>query len=198
MWVDITGPPLPPLTYPDSDYDPVEQGNSKTLYFCKACRDGRPREPYNCKAHDETQVHLEAVSAFENPPPPDEDSDNRGNSGSTSAQIPTHDLLTEDALRALVVSLTAQPHQSPYPPGHPLVYGEPNFPTSPGPSPATGVNWTLYETLEDTVADQTFEVQLAQDIAQATLDFLNGDDSDFDACEPSDIQSSSKSSKSHI
>jgi hypothetical protein len=58
------------------------------------------------------------------------------------------------------------------------------------------VNWTLYDTFEDTVAEQSFEVQLTQDIAQATLDFLNSEDSDFEACEPSDIQSSSKSSKS--
>jgi len=182
--------------YPhSSDYNPVDLGN-KILYVCKACCDGRPREPFNCKAHNETQVHKDAIVAFDNGPPSEDD--NRGNSGSTSAQIPTHDLLTEDALRALVVSLTAQPHQPLYPSGHPLVYGEPNFPTSPGPSPATGVNWTLYETLEDTVAEQSFEVQLTQDIAQATLDFLNDDDSDFDPCEPSDVQSSSESSKSHI
>ena len=180
--------------YPHSDYDPVDLGG-KTFYVCKACRDGRPREPFNCKAHDETQVHQEAISHFENPP---QDHDNRENPWKSSPRIPTHDLLTEDALRALVVSLSAQPHQPPYPSDHPLVYGEPNFHTSPGPSLVTGVNWTLYETFEDTVADQSFEVQLTQDIAQATLDFLNGEDSDFEACEPSDIQSSSKSSKSCI
>ena len=52
---------------------------------------------------------------------PSSDDDNRGNSGTTGPRIPTHDVLTEDALRALVVSLTAQPHQPPYPPGNPLV-----------------------------------------------------------------------------
>jgi hypothetical protein len=180
---------LTSFAYPHSDYDPVNMGDSnKTLYVCKACRDGRPREAFNCKAHDETQVHQEAIRSFENPP-----------SRTSSPRNPTHDLLTEDALRALVVSLTAQPHQPPYPSGQPLFYGEPNFPSSqlsPGPSPLTGVNWTLYETFEDTVAEQSFEVQLTQDIAQATLDFLNGEDSDFEACEPSDIHSSSKSSKS--
>ena len=116
--------------------------------------------------------------------------DNRANSDKS---IPTHDLLTEDALRALVVSLTAQPQQPAYPPRHPLVFGEPNFPnsqSSPERSPATGINWALYETLEDTVAEQPFEDQLTQDIAQATLDFLNDNDSDFESCEASDIHSS--------
>jgi hypothetical protein len=149
-----------PSAYPHPDYEPVDQG-SKILYVCKACRDGRPREPFNCKAHDETQVHQDAITTFENTPHPDDD--NRANSWKGSPRIPTHDLLTEDALRALVVSLTAQPQQRPYPPGHPLVYGEPNFPTSqssPGPSPVTGVNWTLYQTLEETVAEQSTSTTL--------------------------------------
>ena len=186
----MAGTTLPLPTYPHSDYDPVNM-DGKFFYLCKACRDGRPRQPFNCKAHDETQVHQDAITGLENPPP---DDDNRENSG------PIHDLLTEDALRTLVFSLTGEPRQPPYPPGHRLVYGDPNFPTSqslPGPSesPATGVDWTLYETFEDTIAEQSFEVRLTQDIAQATLDFLDGDDSDFEVCEPSDIPSSSKSSK---
>ena len=171
------------------------------MYVCKACH-GRPREKGNCKAHDDTKVHKDAIAIFDNKlESPSSDDDNRGNSGTTGPRrIPTHEVLTEDALRALVVSLTAQPHQPPHPPGNPLIYGKPDFPTggSPGPSSATHVEWTLYETLEETVAEQSFEVQLSQDIAQATLDFLNGDDSDFDACEPSDVHSSSKSSKSFI
>ena len=170
--------------YPPSDYEPVEKG-IKILYLCKACCDGPPREPYNCKAYDETQIHQDAIRIFENPPPVNDN--NHANSDKSIPQYPTHDLLTEDAIRALVVSLTAQPKQLPYLPGHPLV---PNSQSSPEHSPATGVNWAVYETLEDTVAEQPFDVQLTQDIAQATLDFLNGNDSDFEFCEASDIQSS--------
>jgi len=89
------------------------------------------------------------------------------------------DLLTKDTFRALMVSqcLTTQPNQPPHPPGHPFVYSEPNFPTSPKPRLECQLN--PYETLDDTVAEQSFEVQL-KDIAQATVDFLNGDDSDFE------------------
>ena len=174
------------FSYPHLDYDLVEL-RGKILYVCKACHDRRPREPFNCKAHDESQVHKGAIAAFNKGPgsPAPSDDDNCRNPSQLESQVPTHDLLTEDALCALVVSLTTQPSQPSHPSGHPLIYAEPNFPTSPrspGPFPTTGVNWELYETLEDMVAEQPFEVQLTEDIAQATLDFLNGSDSDFDAC----------------
>ena len=102
--------------------------------------------------------------------------------------------MTEDALRALITSLSANPHQPPYPAEHPLIYGEPNFPRSPGspgPSPATGLDWNVYEALEDTHAERSYKDQLREDIAQATLNFLNGDISDLEDAERSDAESSS-------
>ena len=175
------------------DYDTVDVGY-KTLYVCKVCRDGRPREPYNCKAHDATQVHKDAITTLEAVPPFADET--RGNP-TANAHVPTHDLLTEDGLHALLVSLTGQPNQPLYPPGHPVTYGEPNFTThARSPSPATGINWALYEMFEETSAERPFEVQLAEDIAQATLSFLNGSDSEFGDDELSNMESSSDNSKS--
>ena len=103
------------------DYDTVNIGY-KTLYVCTVCHNGQPREPYNCKAHD-------AVPPFANEKP------------TANAHVPTHNLLTEDGLCALLVSLTGQPNQPLYPPGHPVTYGEPNFTAhARSPSPATGIN----------------------------------------------------------
>lgn len=175
------------------DYDTVDVGY-KTLYVCKVCRDSRPREPYNCKAHDATQVHKDAITTHEAVPP---FADETRGKPTANAHVPTHDLLTEDGLRALLVSLTGQPNQPLYPPGHPVTYGEPNFTAhARSPSPATGINWALYETFEETSAERPFEVQLAEDIAQAMLSFLNGSDSEFGDDELSNMESSLDSSKS--
>jgi hypothetical protein len=139
-------------------------------------------------------VHKDAIKTHEAVPPFADE--NRGNP-TANAQVPTHDLLTEDGLRALIVSLTGQPNQPLYPPGHPVTYGEPNFTAhARSPSPATGINWALYETLEETSAEKPFQLQLAEDIAQATLNFLNGSDSEFGGDELSNVESSSDSSKS--
>ena len=177
------------------DYDTVEIGY-KTLYVCKVCRDGRPREPYNCKGHDATQVHKDAIKTHE--ALPHFTNETRGNP-TANTRLPTHDLLTEDGLRALLVSLTGQPNQPLYPPGHPAVTYRDDAPDftahARSPSPATGINWTLYETLEETSAERPFEVQLAEDIAQATLSFLNGSDSELGDDELSNMESSSDSSK---
>jgi hypothetical protein len=177
-----------------SDYEPVEVDSQILYYVCKACGDGRQREPHNCKTHDSTNAHKAAIEIFDKGPLSSDDDKDRRNSATSGPQIPTHDLLTEDALRALLTSLSAHPHQLPYPAEHPLVYGEPNFPRSPGspgPSPATGLDWNLYEALEDTQAERSYEDQLREDIAQATLDFLNGDISDLEDGERSDTESSS-------
>jgi hypothetical protein len=88
--------------------------------------------------------------------------------------------LTEDALRALLISATSQPNQPRYPLGHPNhnIYSDPNFSSSRGRSgsPATGaiLNWGLYE-IENTIADPTPQEHLLNDISQATLEFLNQD-----------------------
>jgi hypothetical protein len=128
------------------DYDTVDVGY-KTLYVCKVCRDGRPREPYNCKGHDATQVHKDAIKTHEAVPPFADET--RGNP-TANAHVPTHDLLTEDGLRALLVSLTGQPNQPLYPPGHPVTYGDPNFTAHAGPCkvPFT-CNWNQLGTVRD-------------------------------------------------
>ena len=180
------------------DYEPVEV-DSQILYVCKACGDGRQREPHNCKTHNSTNAHKVAVENFDKEPLSSDEDENRMNPTTSGPQIPTHALLTEDALRALLTSLCAHPHQPPYPAEHPLVYGEPNSPMSPGspgPSPATGLNWNLYEALEDTHAERSYEDQLREDITQATLDYLNGDISDLEDGERSDAESSSTSKNS--
>lgn len=130
-----------------------------------------------------------------------DDNKDRGNPTSPGPQIPTHDLLTEDALRALLTSLSAKFTSTPYPAELPLVYGEPNFPRSPGspgPSPATGLDWNVYEALEDTHAERSYKDQLREDIAQATLNFLNGHISDIEDAERSDAESSSADCTSNI
>ena len=45
------------------DYEPVEV-DSQILYVCKACGDGRRREPHNCKTHNSTNAHKVAVEIF--------------------------------------------------------------------------------------------------------------------------------------
>ena len=102
----------------------------------------------------------------------------------STSQASTNRALTEDALRALLISATSQPHQHRYPPSHPNhnIYGDPTSHSRSG-SPATGTgtgfNWNLYE-IEDTIADPTPQEQLFSDISQATLEFLNEDISDFE------------------
>ena len=46
------------------DYEPVEV-DSQILYVCKACGDGRRREPHNCKTHNSTNAHKAAVEIFD-------------------------------------------------------------------------------------------------------------------------------------
>jgi hypothetical protein len=122
-------------------------------------------------------------------PSPEVDSSNPTPSTSTS-QAPANRALTEDALRALLVSATFQPDQPRYPPGHPNLnfYSEPNFlaPHSRSGSPPGAIlDWGLYES-ENTIADPTSQEQLVNDISQATLAFLNEDISDFEVDDLSD------------
>jgi len=122
-------------------------------------------------------------------PSPEGDSSNPTPSTSTS-QTPTGYALSEDALRALLISATPDPHQARYPLGHPNhnLYGNPR-PSSPGRSGSSAaggiLDWGLYE-LENTLADPTPQDQLFSDISQATLQFLNEDISDFEADDFSD------------
>lgn len=112
------------------------------------------------------------------------DSSNPTPSTSTS-QTPSGHALSEDALRALLISATSDPHQARYPLGHPNHNVYVNR-ASPGSPRAGGIlDWGLYQ-LENTLADPTPQDQLFSDISQATLQFLNEDISDFKADDFSD------------
>lgn len=151
------------------------------MFLCELCRDEHPRLARNCPTHEKTQKHQDALKAAQNPRLP-----------SPSARPPhiTHQTVSEDALRALLASASSRPQQPLYPHGHPLLYGEPNFPNHPqSPPPVTGINWGVYSTFEDTQADLSPEALLRAQVCQATLDYLNGDSgniSDFDNEGPDD------------
>ena len=118
--------------------------------------------------------------------------DGRNPTPSTStSEASTNRALTEDALRALLVSASSQPNQPRYPLSHPNqnVYGDPmshsRSASAASPATGTGFNWGLYE-IENTIADPTPQEQLLNDISQATLEFLNEDISDFEDDDASD------------
>ncbi|KAF8957514.1 hypothetical protein BDZ97DRAFT_2079129 [Flammula alnicola] len=169
-------------------WQPRGISKGKPLFTCLVCQDGLERKAADCKAHESTQGHIQRLR-LKSPSPEDV----RGNPtpSTSTSQAPTNRALTEDALRALLVSATSQRDQPLYPPGHPNlnVYGDPNFLTSHSrsDSPATGaiLDWGLYE-FENTIADPTPQDQLLDDISQATLAFLNEDISDFEVDDPSD------------
>ena len=77
--------------------------------------------------------------------------------------------LQEDALRALIRSITATPDQLPYPPDFPGLLSSPTGNDTPT---LTGLQWNLDESL---VLDDDPWKEAASRVAQATLDFLNGD-----------------------
>lgn len=138
----------------------------------------------DCKAHERTQGHVQRLKRFTSPSPEGDSS----NPTPSTSQTPADRALSEDALRALLISATPDPHQARYPPGHPNhnVYGNPTSHGRFG-SPAAGgiLDWGLYE-LENTVADPTPQEQLFSDISQATLQLLNEDISDFEVDDVSD------------
>ena len=123
------------------------QRDGNYFYRCLVCQDGLERKPFDCQRHEGRQEHTfdaEVNSAA------------RGNSTQLTSQVPSplDSVILEDALRALLASASSQPNQPLYLPGHPNVYGEPNFPTSArSPSPVTGIDWNLLEAYEDPVPD---------------------------------------------
>jgi len=95
---------------------------------------------------------------------PQGDSRNPMPSTSTS-EASTNHALTEDALRAFLVSASSQPNQPRYPLGHPNqnVYGDPmshsRSASAASPATSTGFNWGLYE-IENMITDPTPQEQL--------------------------------------
>jgi len=132
----------------EQDWQPRGISNGKPRFTCIVCQDGLERKAAHCKAHERTQGHVRGLRT-------------------------TSRALTEDALRALLISATSQPNQPRYPLGHPNqnVYGDPMSHSR----SATGAAFNWGHEIENTIAEPT-----PQDISQATLEFLNEDISDFE------------------
>jgi len=97
-----------------------------------------------------------------------------------SSSVPTavtpDEVIKEDAIRALILSLSAQPGQ----PWYPTTHSQPSGPTAASTStstlsPVTGIDWNVFEALEDTTLEYDPLQRAAERIAKASLDFLNGD-----------------------
>ena len=133
-------------------------------YSCLVCQDPRERNPSNCRNHEKTQTHQQNLLIFQSEPL-------RTTPVSESSQpLPTtvNQAVQEDALRALIRSITATPDQPPYP----LDFPELLSPTGDDAPTLTGLQWNLDESL---VLDDDPWKDAASRVAQATLDFLNGD-----------------------
>ena len=89
------------------------------------------------------------------------------------------DVIKEDAIRALILSISARPgHSTTHPSGLPLPSGSATAATSTSTqsdSPFTGIDWNMFEALEDTTLQHDPLQNAAERIAQASLDFLNSD-----------------------
>jgi len=96
-----------------------------------------------------------------------------------SSSVPTavtpDEVIKEDAIRALILSLSAQPGQPWYPTTHPQASGSTASTSTSRLSPVTGIDWNVFEALEDTTLEYDPLQRAAERIAQASLDFLNGD-----------------------
>ncbi|KAF8180363.1 hypothetical protein BJ912DRAFT_929302 [Pholiota molesta] len=168
-------PSLPDPIY----WEARQQPNKKFLYYCIVCRDGHERELYNVKRHEASKTHQSALRAFN-------ELDTSTPTPSTSEQASADRVLSDDAIRHLLASLTANPNQHLYPPtSRDTCYGEPNFPYAAEESSIssrTGINWLGFSALEDSTAENTPYEDFRNYVAEKTLDFLNGED----FCDPVD------------
>lgn len=174
-----------------SDWQPRREPNGKFLYLCTICRDGRERPIYHVARHEANPSHQNALAAFRE---------------HTSASNPTQSdvindapgrVLTDDAFRQLLSSLTSNPAQHPaYPPSS-SSYGEPNFPNAPqsaeGSRSHTNLNWLAFSALEDSVAESTPYDEMRDYLAQKGLDIMNGE-AEMDGDCRSDVSSHSGAS----
>lgn len=174
------------LTWSEIDWIKCGKANGSVLYKCRICTDGRKRAAYNCKAHETAQSHLAAVRFVES------HSDNRGNSESTCPRSPTNfnEVLVDDALSHLLASWIPQSHPA-----------SSSAPEAHATSSTTGINWGAFA-IEHTILDDSPEQRAIQYIAQASLNFLNGDIDEDGSYLGSDIgegsDSSTKSGKLYL
>lgn len=164
----------------EQDWQPRGISNGKPHFTCIVCQDGLERKAADCKAHERTQGHVQRLRNFKFKSPLPEGDGRNLTSSTTTSQASTNRALTEDALRALLISATSQPNQPRYSLGHPNHnVHDPTHSRSGSPATSAGFNWGLYE-IENTIADPTPQERLLNDISQATLEFLNEDISDFE------------------
>jgi hypothetical protein len=155
------------------DWEERRKPNGKSLFVCLPCQDNRERQIHHLKDHEKTTKHIEALADFE------EQLSNAA-SGSSSSHPPviSNQAVTDDALRALLASATANPSQPLYHDDHPLI--PPATPDHSGSwqgphSPVTGINWNLLEATENTMLETSPLQEYIQRVSQASLDFINGD-----------------------
>ena len=166
------------------------------LYSCLVCQDPQERTAGNCRSHENTQSHQQNLLRFQNEPStsaaapvPDP-----SQTPSPDSSIPRTDHQAFHAenpiLQALVRSITAKPNQlqdldfpgllpnGPNPTGSYSTHSEIMTPDP------TGLHWDVDESLQ--LDDDPWK-DAASRVAQATLDFLNGDLLDGEENERSDM-----------
>jgi hypothetical protein len=160
-----------------------QEKNGSLVYSCLVCQDPRERLAFNCKSHEQSEAHKINLKSFQLPV----SSSTLNVLGATQNPHSSNvdDVIKEDAIRALILSISARPgHPTTHPGGLPL-------PSSSGSasaaaatfeststqsdSPFTGIDWNMFEALEDTTLQYDPLQNAAERIAQASLDFLNGD-----------------------
>jgi hypothetical protein len=154
------------------------------LYSCLVFQDPRERTAGNCRSHENTQSHQQNLLRFQSEP-------SRTAPVPEPSQTPIPDLSLQanqqKILEALVRSITgtARPNQPHYPQLEPQDFPGllPN-PTHSETSDLTGLRWDLDESLQ--LDDDPWR-EAASRVAQASLDFLNGDLSDGEENERSDM-----------
>uniref|UniRef100_A0A8H7XVA1 Uncharacterized protein n=1 Tax=Psilocybe cubensis TaxID=181762 RepID=A0A8H7XVA1_PSICU len=142
--------------------------HGQTLYYCRVCQDTKGRQKHHLNEHFNTTKHQTALQAFHT-------KEKSSASSQTSLPPVNKSLLLEDALRAILVSASRQPHQPLYPANDPRlsrVSAAPSSTTLSTVSPLTRIDWNLFN--DDEIMSDPSPIDFASaQICQATLDFLN-------------------------
>ena len=150
------------------------------VYSCLVCGDGREKLASNCKEHENIYTHLQNLKIYK------ELTQFSSNFGAASS-FPTNinKAIQEDGVHTLLRSITANPDDPNYSLDFPgLIMPETSHCRSPSPGTLTGISWNLQDEL---VLDDDPWKKAASRIAQSTLNFLNGDLSEEDENERSDL-----------
>ena len=88
----------------------------------------------------------------------------------------------------MLLAATGNYSQPLYPNSHPAVPPGADF-TQNSPSPATGIDWNLFEATGDTELEPSPLQKVFAQVSQASLDFLNADLSDEELVERGSVES---------